>query len=94
MDNVSAQSEPSSGLIQLVLLRDNVQVTGYREGSVVSRQLQPVVAPAPLHGLPELKATQYEATCTGKHCKSREIHNLRGRALTEAATTLFFSSEI
>ena len=44
--------------------------------------------------LPELKMTQYEASDTGKHCKSREIHNLRGRVLTEAATTRFFSSEI
>ena len=40
--------------------------------------------------LPELKTMQYEASDTGKHCKSREIHNLRGRALTEAATTRFF----
>ena len=44
--------------------------------------------------LPGLKTTQYEASDTGKHCKSREIHNLCGRVLTEAATTRFFSSEI
>ena len=45
-------------------------------------------------GLPELKIMQYEASDIGKHCKNREIHNLRGRVPTKAATTQFFSSEI
>ena len=41
-----------------------------------------------------LKTTQYEASGTGKHCKSREVHNSRGCELTVAATARFFSSEI
>ena len=39
--------------------------------------------------LPQLKTTLCEASDNGKHCKSREIHNLHGRALTEAATLRF-----
>ena len=37
---------------------------------------------------------QYEeASDTGKHCKSREIHNSHGCELRETATTQFFSWE-
>ena len=44
--------------------------------------------------LPALKTIQYEASGSGKHCKSREIHSSRGCELTETATRRFFSSEI
>ena len=44
--------------------------------------------------LPVLKTTQYEASDTGKHYKSREIYISCGCELMEAVSTRFFLSEI
>ena len=79
-----------TGVMLLLLLRLLDAVGGMVLSSTSTASSNCTVA------LPALNTTQYEASGTGKRCKSREIHNSHTCRceLTEAATTEFFSSEI
>ena len=65
----------------------SIKGTGYRRGafflSTSTASSYWTVA------LSALKTTKYEANDTGKHWKSREVHNSRGCELMQAATTQF-----